>query len=126
VLSRGLLSGHWQTGRDLGAGDFRTHSPRFAADNVEHNLKLVEALRAVAAQQGTSVAQAAIAWVLAQGPDIVPLIGARSRERLNEALGALELNLTAEDLAAIERAVPAGAARGDRYPTPLMSQLGSR
>jgi len=126
VLSRGLLSGHWQADRGLAQGDFRAHSPRFAAENVQHNLSLVGALRAEANGRGVSVAQMAIAWVLAQGDDIVPLVGVRTRERLGETLGALELKLTAEDLAAVERAVPEGSAKGDRYPTPLMSQLGSR
>jgi len=126
VLSRGLLSGHWQADGGLAQGDFRAHSPRFAAENVQHNLSLVEALRAEANGRGVSVAQMAIAWVLAQGDDIVPLVGVRTRERLGETLGALELKLTAEDLAAVERAVPEGSAKGDRYPTPLMSQLGSR
>jgi aryl-alcohol dehydrogenase-like predicted oxidoreductase len=126
VLSRGLLSGRWQPGQGLAKGDFRAHSPRFSAENLDHNLALVEALRKVAEQRGVSVAQAAIGWVLAQGPDIVPLVGARTRERLDEALGALDLVLTPEDLAAMERAVPAGSARGDRYPTAMMSHLGTR
>ena len=125
VLSRGLISGHWQAGRDIARGDFRAHSPRFAAGNVDHNLRLVEALRAIAAAKGYSVAQVAIAWVAARGADIVPLIGARTRERLTEALGALDVELTTEDLAAIEQAVPAGAAKGDRYPTATMHTLGT-
>ncbi|HEX8630439.1 MAG TPA: aldo/keto reductase [Catenuloplanes sp.] len=125
VLSRGLISGHWQPGRVAGQGDFRAYSPRFANGNVEHNLRLVEALRAVAARRGSSVAQVAIAWVAAQGTDIVPLVGARTRARLTEALGALELVLTPDDLIAIEEAVPAGAARGDRYPTAMMQTLGT-
>ncbi len=125
VLSRGLLSGHWSTDRAFGAQDFRGHSPRFSGDNLEHNLRLVEALRAVADAKGASVAQTAIAWVLSRGTDIVPLVGARRRERLTEALGALDLDLTADDLAAIERAVPAGAAAGDRYAAPQMAQLDS-
>ncbi|WP_238007879.1 aldo/keto reductase [Dactylosporangium sp. AC04546] len=126
VLSRGLISGHWRSDRALTPGDFRAHSPRFAEGNVEHNLSLVEQLRALAAARGATVAQVAIAWVLAQGADIVPLVGARTRERLTEALGAAELALTADDLAAIDRAVPDGAAKGDRYPTALMAGLGSR
>lgn len=125
VLSRGLISGHWQPGRIAGPDDFRAHSPRFASGNVEHNLQLVDALRAVASDQHRSVAQVAIAWVAAQGADIVPLIGARTRERLTEALGAVDLVLTADDLAMIEKAVPAGAAKGDRYPTALMATLGT-
>src|SRR3954447_855686 len=86
VLSRGPLSGHWSAGRDLGAKDFRAMSPRFQGENLEHNLKLVEALRQAAEAAGATPAQAAIAWVLSRGEDIVPLIGARRRERLEEAL----------------------------------------
>jgi len=84
----------------------------------------VEALRRVADAKGCTVAQLAIAWVAAQGEDIVPLIGARTRERLAEALPAMELTLTADDLAEIEKAVPLGAARGDRYPSAFMAGLG--
>lgn len=125
VLSRGLISGHWSAGRATDSGDARGHSPRFSADNVDHNLALVEALRRVAAAKGCTVAQLAIAWVAAQGEDIVPLVGARTRERLAEALPALEVNLTDDDLAEIEKAVPLGAARGDRYPSAFMSGLGA-
>lgn len=123
VLSRGLLSGHWRADRPLTPGDFRAHGPRFAPDNVRHNLALVEALRAVADRKGVTVAQLAIGWVAAQGADIVPLVGARTRERLAEAL--TPVTLTAEDLAAVEAAVPAGAARGSRYPEPMMAHLGT-
>ena len=86
----------------------------------------MEALRRVAEAKGCTVAQLAIAWVAAQGRrgDIVPLVGARTRERLAEALPAVDLNLTADDLAEIEKAVPAGAARGDRYPSAFMAGLG--
>jgi aryl-alcohol dehydrogenase-like predicted oxidoreductase len=125
VLSRGLLSGHWSPGRELSQGDFRSFSPRFRGENLERNLGLVEALRGIAEAKGASVAQVAIAWVLSRGDDIVPLVGARRRERLHEALGALGLELTAEDLARIEEAVPAGAAAGERYPAPAMGQLDS-
>ena len=85
----------------------------------------MEALRQVAAARGVSVAQAAIAWVVAQGHDIVPLVGARRRDRLVEALGALAVTLGPEDLAAIERAVPKGAAAGARYPEAAMAALDS-
>lgn len=125
VLSRGLLSGHWSKERSLTPGDFRSFSPRFQGENLAHNLVLVEALRAVAEEKGATVAQVAIAWVLSRGQDIVPLIGARRRERLSEALGAVELKLTAKDLARIEQEVPAGAAAGSRYPAPLMTELDS-
>jgi aryl-alcohol dehydrogenase-like predicted oxidoreductase len=124
VLSRGLISGHWRKDA-AGAGDWRAHSPRFQGDNAERNLALVEALRRIAAGRGVSVAQIAIAWVLAQGDDIVPLIGARRPDQLAEALGALELRLTSADLAAIEGAVPKGAAAGERYAPAQMAQLDS-
>ncbi|WP_049575883.1 aldo/keto reductase [Streptomyces sp. SBT349] len=124
VLGRGLISGHWSAGHTAGPGDGRATGPRFAGGNVEHNLALVEALRRVAEAKGRTVAQSAIAWVAAQGEDIVPLVGARTRERLAEALPAAELSLTADDLAEIEKAVPPGAARGDRYPAAFMSGLG--
>ena len=109
VLSRGLLSGHWSADRAIVPGDFRGFSPRFSGDNLTHNLSLVEALRGVAGDCGASVAQVAIAWVLARGEDIVPLLGARTRERLSEALGALTLQLSEDQLAQIERAVPPGS-----------------
>ncbi|MCQ6553725.1 aldo/keto reductase [Streptomyces sp. C10-9-1] len=125
VLSRGLLSGHFTRDRRLGTGDFRGMSPRFQGENLHRNLDLVERLRQVAEARGTGVARAAIAWVLSRGEDIVPLVGARTRARLSEALGALEVELTAEDLAAIERAIPAGAASGERYPAAQMAHLDS-
>jgi aryl-alcohol dehydrogenase-like predicted oxidoreductase len=125
VLSRGLLSGHWNPDREVGATDFRAHSPRFRRENVDHNLALVEALREVADARGASVAQVAIAWVLSRGEDVVPLVGARRRERLDEALGALELSLTADDLEAIERAIPAGSAAGARYPEAQVAHMDS-
>jgi aryl-alcohol dehydrogenase-like predicted oxidoreductase len=124
VLSRGLISGHWRK-HPTAPTDFRTYSPRFQGSNVDANLGLVEALRKVADGLGVTVAQVAIAWVLAQGDDIVALIGARRRERLAEALGALDVKLRPEDIAAIERAVPRDAAAGSRYPEPAMADLDS-
>ncbi|HEU4945722.1 MAG TPA: aldo/keto reductase [Kribbella sp.] len=115
VLSRGLLSGHWTPDRGLSAGDFRSYSPRFQGGNLEHNLALVDALRKVADSLGVTVAQLAVGWVAAQGDDIVPLIGARTRARLTESLGAVEIDLSAADLDAINDAIPAGSAAGDRY-----------
>ncbi|WP_405859321.1 aldo/keto reductase [Streptomyces sp. NBC_01515] len=125
VLSRGLISGHFTSDRQLGASDFRAHSPRFQGENLQHNLTLVEQLRKLAEQKGVSVAQLAIAWVLSRGEDIVPLVGARTRERLAESLGALDVVLDAADLAAIEAAVPADSAVGDRYPSAMMAHLDS-
>jgi aryl-alcohol dehydrogenase-like predicted oxidoreductase len=124
VLSRGLISGHWDK-NSAGAGDFRAHSPRFQGSNVDHNLALVDALRQVAAKKSVSVAQLAIAWVAAQGKDIVPLVGARRRDRLHEALGSLDVTLTADDLATIEAAVPKNAAAGERYAAAQMAHLDS-
>ncbi len=125
VLSRGLISGHWSRQRSLAGTDFRSRAPRFQGENLERNLELVDALAAVADGLHASVAQVAVAWVLSRGEDIVPLIGARTRERLSEALGALRLELTDEDLARIEQAVPADAVAGDRYPEAQMRQLDS-
>jgi aryl-alcohol dehydrogenase-like predicted oxidoreductase len=124
VLSRGLLTGDWQ--RPAAAEfDFRAISPRFQDGNVERNLALAAALGAVAENRGISPAQAAIAWVAAQGEDIVPLVGARRRDRLQESLDALDVMLSADDLAAIERAVPKGAAAGGRYPAQQLAYLDS-
>ena len=125
VLSRGLISGHFRRDRQLAANDFRAYSPRFQGENLQHNLDLVEALRKIAEQKGVTVAQIAIAWVLSRGEDIVPLVGARRRDRLSEALGALDVTLAEADLAAIEEAVPAGAAAGERYPEAQMAHLDS-
>ncbi|WSQ09067.1 aldo/keto reductase [Streptomyces sp. NBC_01231] len=123
VLSRGLISGHFTRDRQLAANDFRAYSPRFQGDNLQHNLNLVDALRKIAEQKGVSVAQIAIAWVLSRGEDIVPLVGARTRERLAESVGALDVTLEPADLAAIEEAVPADAAAGERYPAAQMSHV---
>ncbi|GAB2843284.1 aldo/keto reductase [Streptomyces deserti] len=125
VLSRGLISGHFTRDRQLAANDFRAHSPRFQGDNLQRNLDLVEALRKIAEEKGVTVAQIAIAWVLSRGEDIVPLVGARRRDRLAESLGALEVTLEAADLAAIEQAVPADAAAGERYAAAQMAMLDS-
>jgi aryl-alcohol dehydrogenase-like predicted oxidoreductase len=124
VLSRGLLGGHWSKDQAK-PGDFRSFIPRFSGDNLTRNLSLVDALRAVAEAKGVTVAQIAIAWALSRGSDIVPLMGARRRDRLTEALGALDIALTQEDIASIERAVPPGAAAGDRYPAAQMAVLDS-
>jgi len=125
VLSRGLLSGHWSTNRRLAKGDFRSFAPRFTGANLERNLSLVDALRAVATQRKMTVAQVAIAWVLSRGADIVALVGARRRERLTEALGAVGVVLRPDDLARIDRAIPPGAAAGERYPAPVLEGMDS-
>lgn len=125
VLSRGLLSGHWSPERSTTARDFRSHLPRFSGDNLTRNLDLVGALQDIATRKDATVAQIAIVWVLAQGDDILPLVGARSPKRLKEALGAVEIDLSEEDLARIEDAVPLNAAAGTRYDTGQMAMLDS-
>ena len=125
VLSRGLISGHWQKGDGQSKGDFRAHSPRFQGENVDRNLALVEALRKIADTKGVSVAQISIAWVAAQGGDIVPLVGARNVERLEEALGSRDVHLSLADLAAIEAAVPRDAAAGGCYPEAMLAHMDS-
>jgi aryl-alcohol dehydrogenase-like predicted oxidoreductase len=124
VLSRGLISGHYDASR-TGAGDFRAHTPRFQGENLDRNLQLVDALRAVASDSGITVAQAAIAWVASRGDDIVPVVGARTRERLAESLGAVDVALTAEQLAAIEAAMPPDEVAGTRYAEEQMAMLDS-
>jgi aryl-alcohol dehydrogenase-like predicted oxidoreductase len=124
VLARGLISGHW-TQTSGGQGDYRTATPRFSGDNLDRNLALVEKLRGVADELKVSVAQAAIAWVVSRGSDIVPLIGARTRTRLAEALGTVDVTLTDDQLARIEAAVPADQVAGDRYPAEQMAALDS-
>jgi aryl-alcohol dehydrogenase-like predicted oxidoreductase len=125
VLSRGLISGHWSRARQ-GEKDFRgLASPRFQGDNLDANLALVERIRALAQELNVTVAQLAIAWVAAQGADIVPLVGARRRDRLQEALGAAGFALKPEDLARLEAIVPPDAASGQRYNASQMAHLDS-
>ncbi len=125
VLSRGLLSGRLQPGQAFGPQDFRAHSPRFQGENLRQNVKLVEAMAAIAKKHEVTTAQVAIAWVLHRGEDIFPLIGARRREQLKEALAALELKLDARELAEIEAALPVSAVAGTRYATQQMGMLDS-
>ena len=125
MLSRGLLGGTWSSKQSAAPSDMRAHMPRFRRENLERNLVLVDALRAIAEAKGVTVAQIAIAWVLARGQDIVPLVGTTRRDRLAEAVGALELELSEDDLDAIERAVPPGAAAGGRYDERQMAMLDS-
>ena len=124
VLARGLISGHWSKERSA-VQDFRQMSPRFQDGNLDANLALVDSLRAIAAEVGASPAQVAIAWVAAQGNDIVPLVGARRRDRLAEALGARDVKLTDAHLAALAKAFPAGAAAGARYPESQLAHMDS-
>lgn len=124
VLARGLISGHWSKDRPA-AQDFRQMSPRFQGSNLDTNLALVDSLRAIAADVGASPAQVAITWVAAQGSDIVPLVGARRRDRLTEALGALEVELAPAHLAALAKAFPPDVAAGGRYPEEHLKNMDS-
>ena len=124
VLARGLISGHWSKASP-GARDFRQMSPRFQGSNLDANLALADSLREIADQVGASPAQVAIAWVAAQGKDIVPLVGARRRDRLTEALGALDVKLTPAHLAALAKAFPLGIAAGGRYAEAQLAHLDS-
>jgi len=122
ILSRGLLS--TGTAR-LAPDDPRARFPRFRGENHARNLELLAALEAIAEDKGATAAQLAIAWVASRGDDIIPLIGTKRRDRLSEALRALDLTLSADDLAAIEAAVPAGAVAGDRYDAAQVTMLDS-
>ncbi|WP_441231151.1 aldo/keto reductase [Tardiphaga sp. 215_C5_N2_1] len=124
VLSRGLIGGHFAK-TDLNAKDYRSYSPRFSAANIDRNLALVEKIRTIASEIGASVAQVAIAWVAAQGQDILPVVGARRRDRLTEALGSLEVKLTPAHLRALAEAIPADAAAGGRYPDEHLAHMDS-
>jgi aryl-alcohol dehydrogenase-like predicted oxidoreductase len=121
VLSRGLLSGS----KAAGAGDFRGHLPRFSGENLARNQQLVASLQSVAAAKGVTATQLAIAWVLAKAPNVLPLIGARTRAQLAESLGALDVTLSPEEIARIEEAVPASAVAGTRYDESQMRMLDS-
>jgi aryl-alcohol dehydrogenase-like predicted oxidoreductase len=121
VLSRGLLSGS----RPGSQNDFRAHLPRFTGENRERNQRLIEALQNLAAEKRLSASQLAIAWVLAKGSTIVPLIGARTRAQLAESLGSLQVTLMAAELARVEEAIPASAVAGSRYDEHQMRILDS-
>jgi aryl-alcohol dehydrogenase-like predicted oxidoreductase len=115
-LGRGFLSGRIQSPDDLEERDFRRRNPRFQGENFERNLELVESVREIAEEKGITPAQLALAWVLAQGEDIVPIPGTKRRDRLEENVATLDVDLTAEDLDRIESAFPKGATAGARYP----------
>ncbi len=123
IMSRGLLS--TGSARAIGDGDPRVRFPRFRGENLQRNLALLDALERIADGRGVSTAQLAIAWVLSRGSDIIPLIGTKRRDRLAEALSALDLELTPGELAAIEAAVPADQVAGDRYDSHGMASLDS-
>ena len=123
-LSRGLLSGRWQSTGDLAEGDRRHDMPRFQSGNINHNMALMGPLAEIAAAKGCSQAAVAIAWVLVQGEDIVPLPGCSRRASLTDSLTALEVQLTADEVAALSAAFPPGAVKGTRYPEKQMARVG--
>jgi aryl-alcohol dehydrogenase-like predicted oxidoreductase len=124
VLSRGLIADHTSAGVAK-PGEIRGRMPRFQGENFARNLALVEALKAIASEKGCSTAQLAIAWVASRGDDVIPLIGAKRRDQLRDAIGALDVRLSPADLTRIECAMPAGAVAGDRYGAALMTHLDS-
>jgi aryl-alcohol dehydrogenase-like predicted oxidoreductase len=121
VLSRGMLTGS----RPAPKGDFRIHMPRFKSDNWERNQPLIAVLRELAAAKGCSPVRLAIAWVLAKSEHIIPIIGSRTRAQLEDALGALDVTLSPDELAHIERTLPASAVAGTRYDPHQMKTLDS-
>ena len=122
-LGRGFLTGQIKTFEDLAADDYRRHSPRFQGENFEKNLELVNRVAEIAKEKSCTPAQLALAWVLAQGSDIVPIPGTKRRKYLEENLRALEVKLTEDDLRQINEVAPKGAAAGTRYPAAMMSAV---
>ncbi|WP_313934849.1 MULTISPECIES: aldo/keto reductase [unclassified Nostoc] len=115
-LGRGFLSGAIASPDDLAADDYRRHSPRFQGENFHRNLQLVEQVKAIATKKGVTPSQLALAWLLAQGEDIVPIPGTKRRVYLEENIAATQITLTSEDLNQIEAVAPKGITAGERYP----------
>jgi aryl-alcohol dehydrogenase-like predicted oxidoreductase len=122
-LGRGFLTGAIASPDDFAPDDFRRRSPRFQGDNFAKNLQLVEQVKVIAAEKGITPGQLALAWLLAQGDDIVPIPGTKRRSYLEENIGATTVNLTADDLSRIDAVAPKGVAAGERYPAQNMSAL---
>jgi aryl-alcohol dehydrogenase-like predicted oxidoreductase len=122
-LGRGFLTGAIRSPEDFEEDDYRRHSPRFQGENLAANLALVDKVKAIASDKGCTPGQLALAWVLAQGQDLVPIPGTKRLQYLEENLGALEIGLTDADLAAIDAVFPTNAAAGTRYPASMMSTL---
>ena len=122
-LGRGLLTGKIEAAPSFEKGDTRGRHPRFLAENLAQNRTLVERVAAIATEKGCTPAQLVLAWLLAQGPDVIPIPGTKHHERLDENLGALELRLTAQDVARISAAIPPGAAAGARYPEQQLAHV---
>jgi aryl-alcohol dehydrogenase-like predicted oxidoreductase len=125
VLSRGLISDATLLNGGSNGGEIRSRMPRFSTKNMSRNRELIAALSRSARARGVTIAQLAFAWLRAQGEDVVPLIGARRRDQLAEALAGLKITLTQDELAAIDRAAPVGAAAGERYSPLAMKHLDS-
>jgi len=123
-LSRGLLTGRFRRPEDLAPDDWRREVPRFQGENLARNMAVVEALAQIADARGVSLATLALAWLLAQGPEVIPLVGSSRADHVERNLDALALELSPADLEAIADAAPAGAASGDRYPVAYMPRLG--
>ena len=119
-LGRGFLTGQITRFEDLDGGDFRRYSPRFQGESFQKNLDLVARVREIAGEKGCTASQLALAWVLAQGDDVVPIPGTKRRKYLEENAGAVDVTLTEEDLGRIDEAFPRGAATGERYPAEAM------
>jgi aryl-alcohol dehydrogenase-like predicted oxidoreductase len=119
-LGRGFLTGCIQTTSDLAADDRRRQHPRFQDEHFEHNIALIHRIEEIAKEKGVQPSQLVLAWLLAQGHDIIPIPGTKRRQYLEENLGALEIRLSANDLARISEAMPPGSASGTRYPEPQM------
>jgi aryl-alcohol dehydrogenase-like predicted oxidoreductase len=119
-LGRGFLAGDFKRPEDVAADDYRRHMPRFQGSNFEHNLQLVEKIREIAKEKNCTSAQLALAWLVAQGEDIIPIPGTKRRERLEENLRALEIELSGDDLRRLDEAAPRGFAAGTRYPEAAM------
>jgi len=122
-LGRGFLTGRYRRIEDLDADDYRRTSPRFSGDNFEKNLELVRHVERLAKDKGVTPAQLALEWLLARQPDLVPIPGTKSRARMEENLAAVDVALSAEELAEIKRIAPPGVAVGERYPTAMMGSV---
>jgi aryl-alcohol dehydrogenase-like predicted oxidoreductase len=122
-LGRGFLAGRFKRPEDIGEGDYRKHSPRFQPENMQKNLALLKSLEAIAAEKRCTPGQLALAWVLAQGGDIVPIPGTKRRKYLEENVAATALSLGPEELDRIDRAFPRGVTAGMRYPEAAMKAV---
>jgi aryl-alcohol dehydrogenase-like predicted oxidoreductase len=122
-LGRGFLAGRFRTVEDLAADDWRRHSPRFQGENFAKNLAVVEQINKIAQRKGCAPSQLALAWLLAQGPDVVPIPGTTSPQRLQENLESVDIRLSDEELDVIEAAAPQGIAQGHRYHPNMMTLL---